>query len=454
MLLHSIAVVALSSAVIASSRHASIIQNASPGISFTVAQKSHSSLIWSKFTRPHRQAAVHAQTIHGSRGIRGKKTNAKSAAAILGAHQRATGGTGYENITTTSAYGTQYATEVNWSGRPMYLLLDTGSSDTWAIHKDFDCTDYIGESVPQVACGFGPAYPETFQHGKVTPEQHMYIRYGDGEVVTGPMGFADITVGNITATKQQVCLANSTYWYGNNMTSGLMGLGYPALTNSYLGTQFDHSRGNRMEYSPFFTTLVNQGNIKPIFSMAIDRNASTGTLALGGVAPAPGVDTSTVAIMDMLIVNLINSPEASYEYSFYTIVPDGWAFDKSTHSKHYPYIVDSGTTLCYLPPEIATEINAAFQPPAGFFWSYGAFFTSCDAIPPPVAVVLDGKKFWFNPVDLIYRDMIDPETKLCMTAISSGGSGPFILGDAFLQNALVVFDVGEAEIRFMPRTYY
>lgn len=52
----------------------------------------------------------------------------------------------------------------------------------------------------------------------------------------------------------------------------------------------------------------------------------------------------------MIIVNLINSPEAAYEYSFYTVVLDGWAYDTATHMKHYPYIVDSDTTLCYLPP--------------------------------------------------------------------------------------------------------
>lgn len=129
----------------------------------------------------------------------------------------------------------------------MYLL-DTGSSDTRAIHKDFDCIDYIGESMPQVACGFGPAYTETFQYGAVSPEQYMYIRYGDGEMVTGLMGYADITVGNITAIKQQVYLANSTYWYGN-MTSGFLGLGYTALTNSYRGGKFDqYSCNPRHDY--------------------------------------------------------------------------------------------------------------------------------------------------------------------------------------------------------------
>jgi hypothetical protein len=49
-------------------------------------------------------------------------------------------------------------------------------------------------------------------------------------------------------------------------------------------------------------------------------------------------------------VNMVDRPEASYDYSFYTIIPDGWEYDQTINSKKYPYIVDSGTTLNYLPP--------------------------------------------------------------------------------------------------------
>ena len=149
-------------------------------------------------------------------------------------------------------------------------------------------------------------------------------------------------------------------------------------------------------------------------------------------------------------------------------------------SRKLPYIVDSGTTLCYLPPrmspviiqvdcgwlesltdsvvspfiEIAEAINQAFQPAAVYLWMYGAYFTSCNAIPPRISVKLGGINFFFNPVDLLYRNMVDPLTGMCMTAIASGGSGPFILGDAFMQNVVAVFDVGEAKIRFIPREFY
>jgi len=83
-----------------------------------------------------------------------------------------------------------------------------------------------------------------------------------------------------------------------------------------------------------------------------------------------------------------------------------------------------------------------------------AYFTSCDASPPIVSVILGAKRFLFNPADLIYRDMAKPETGLCMTAISSGGTGPYILGDTFMQKALMVFDIGQAQMRFISRPYY
>lgn len=95
------------------------------------------------------------------------------------------------------------------------------------------------------------------------------------------MGFSDISVGNLTVNRQQVCLANSTYWLGNNVTSGLLGMAFPSLTNAYLGDGDDHEMGSAIQYSPFFTSLVEQGKIDPIFSLTIDRNSSSGILALG-----------------------------------------------------------------------------------------------------------------------------------------------------------------------------
>ena len=85
---------------------------------------------------------------------------------------------------------------------------------------------------------------------------------------------------------------------------------------------------------------------------------------------------------------------------------------------------------------------------------YGAYFTSCTAEAPSFAVILQGVTFYINPVDMIYRDLVDPLTGLCMTAIASGGNGPYILGDVFLQNVLAIFDVGHGQMRFIGRQFY
>lgn len=85
---------------------------------------------------------------------------------------------------------------------------------------------------------------------------------------------------------------------------------------------------------------------------------------------------------------------------------------------------------------------------------YGAYFTACDAKAPIIAIIIKGSRFYINPVDLIYRNMVDPLTGLCMTGIASGGTGPYILGDVFLQNVLAIFDVGSAKMKFISRPYY
>jgi hypothetical protein len=275
---------AASSAVtgMATQRYAEAFKDAPPGISYKVAKGTHP---WSSSTKITK-ASRHIQQLRPVHAGH-TKINPRSAAAILGAHQRLVGGVGYENITTTSAYGTQYAVDSLFDGHRMSLIIDTGSSDTWAVQKNFHCIDYSGEFLPQEICGFGETYPETFQYGLTDPESHMYIQYGDGEIVTGPMGFSDVTVGGITVKQ----------------TSGLMGLAFPSLTNAYLGDGQGHDLGSQVQYSPLFTSMVNQGLVDPVFSIAIDRNASSGMLAFGGVAPASGLDTTRTAVLDMIIVS-------------------------------------------------------------------------------------------------------------------------------------------------------
>lgn len=95
-----------------------------------------------------------------------------------------------------------------------------------------------------------------------------------------------------------------------------------------------------------------------------------------------------------------------------------------------------------------------FYPPAVYSFVDGGYFTTCDAVTPRVAVVIDGTPFYLNARDLIFRTMPDEVTGLCMTAFHDGETGPFVLGGVFLKNVLAVFDIGENVFQLASRMRY
>ncbi|KAJ9143359.1 Aspartic-type endopeptidase-like protein [Pleurostoma richardsiae] len=443
--------------VLAASENLNAFLAAPPGVKFSRVAA----------PRPQVRTGLHTtDNHHRLQALTHSRAGARSAAAVLGAMQRQVGGIGYENITATTAYGTSYGIPVQFGSShehgghsaggnsTLLLLLDTASSDTWAVDSGFECIDYGGDVLPPDFCAFGPAWGGGFQYGTV-PHEHFYIQYGDGEVVYGPLGYVDVTVAGITVRNQTVALANQTYWYGDNVTSGVVGLAYPSLTNAYWGDGDEHSPYLQDTYLPLFTNMVQQGLEPGVFTIAISRNSSGGVIAFGGVPYGlPGMDYTAYATCDIIITNLVDLPYTAVEYSFYTVIPDGFMYGGVSDRTKYPFIVDTGTTLIYLPPSVAEAINNLFDPPGEYMWGYGAYFTACDAVAPPFAVVLDGQPFYVNPVDMIYRGVQDPISGLCMTAVTSGGTGPFILGSAWLQNVVATFDVDNAEMTFVGRRFY
>ncbi|KAM5348581.1 hypothetical protein ACJ41O_008405 [Fusarium nematophilum] len=353
----------------------------------------------------------------------------------------------FQNITAIGS--TVYAIQCGWDGTTVWLIFDTGSSDTWAAKSDFKCEDSLGEEHDRSLCRFGLPHISDFGHGELE-QIHFHLSYQSGEDVSGPMGFSDISCGGVAVSEQQVGLANRTYWHGNNVTVGILGLAYPALTSGYLGGPEDETEWNSMQYNPFLTKAIAQGSIDPVFSVAISRNSSDGVLAWGGLPPKHWRHESFAAT-DLIVVSSLEGESrlvSSWRHSYYTIIPDGLTWGSTTDTTKYPYIIDTGTTMMYVPPPLAETIARSFEPQAVYLYQWGAYFAPCEAIPPHFAVVVSGVHFWINSADLIYKDLVDPITGYCAIAITSGGPGPYILGDVFLQNVLAVFDVGGAEMRF------
>lgn len=257
-------------------------------------------------------------------------------------------GTKDQNISSLGPYSAQYAIDCTWDGVPTSLLFDTGSADTWAVERGFECEDNYGEVHSQMACGFSKPLLEGFS-GETLNDVHFKVAYGSGEEASGPMGFSDIACGGLAVSQTQVGLANRTYWHGNNVTNGILGLAYPSLTSAFYGPIGDEAPWNTVTYPPFLTTAISQGVIKPTFSVAIMKNSSDGVLAWGGTPPIAYDDRSN-ATTDLIIANLIEQDETAWKYSFYTVIPDGIRWGSTTDEAKYPYIVDTGTTMMYLPP--------------------------------------------------------------------------------------------------------
>lgn len=221
------------------------------------------------------------------KNVRGAKAARNSATSALGRVMRTAPAkikTSFQNITAVGDFSTQYAVQCAWDGTPVWLLFDTGSSDTWATKTDFECLDGTGEVNEESSCGFGSPQIDDFGHGEIE-DLHFYLKYGSGEKISGPMGNSDLACGGVSVSKQQVGLANSTYWHGNNITVGILGLAYPSITSAYYGSVGNEAPWNAITYTPFLTNAIVQGSIDPVFSVALSKNSSDGVLAWGGLPP-------------------------------------------------------------------------------------------------------------------------------------------------------------------------
>ncbi|KAI0019797.1 acid protease [Xylariomycetidae sp. FL0641] len=377
-----------------------------------------------------------------------------SVTSRLGGIQRDNGAKGYENITVTNSYATEHAVEATFNGITLKLLLDTGSADTWVKSGVFVCKTASNESQPGSVCALGPAYGGEFT-GAPIDNQHFSIKYADGEAIRGRLGYMDVEFANITVHGQEVAMADEGTWHGDNVTSGVLGLAYPSLTNAYWGSDLDdNSQPQPSPYSPIFSSMVFDGLVEAYFVVALDRNTSNGMIGIGDYPPID-ISKSWYSETPLLIADLVDKDITASQPSFYTIIPDGFRYGQTDSTDRYPYIIDTGTTLTYVPPALADAINGQFVPPATYMSQYGSYFTACDAIPPKVALLVESSQYIFNPLDLINTEAKDPETGLCQTGIASGGvGGPFVLGENFLTNVVVQFNVEAGLVRINSREFY
>lgn len=346
--------------------------------------------------------------------------------------------------------GLGYTTSIDIDGQKLNLIVDSGSSDTWSVKKNFTCASMATRlPIPEEECHFGPGYEPGENFTKV-PDRVFNITYAGGERLGGYYGYNNVELGGIRVEKQQTGFVDWAAWNGDGSSSGILGLAYPPLTNSYEGqVPSDATRNGRRPYDPLFTTMYKRGLIPPTFSVAIQRNDS-GYLALGGLPPVPVAGEFAATPIQYLKTGYAGVPKD--DYAFYAMEVNSVGVNGkqagASNSTNFQVIIDSGTTVMHLPKAIADEINSAFSPPSTYDELSGVYTVDCNATAPNVTVKIGGGSFVINPVDLI---LSYPEGGGCFAGVATDGFGLAVLGLTFLKNVLAVHDIGAVEMRFAQR---
>jgi hypothetical protein len=408
----------------------------------------------------------------------------------LTAHE-ARGPPGGTATVTTGHKDNVYLVPIQFGKQKFLSVLDTGSSDTWMVGKNFRCVDLLDRTNHQDSsiCRFGPVY-NTSSTFRQIPDQVFDIEYSDGEQLSGIMGREDVRFAGMTVPAQTIGVVDYAAWMGDMQSSGLVGLAYPNITRAYMnstkplnsttavnGTRTTNStratgntkaerEGASVSYSPIFTSMIEHNLTTPMFSLALGE---PGVIAFGGLPGAPIRYNKTFTRAPIEFLSLT----AAKHYQFYSISVNGFSFSATKTSKTQPtgkfpkfkpkptqnvittskartqVIIDSGTALLILPANVTRSINALWSPPASYNKISQTYLIPCNASPPKVGVNIANETFWVNPEDMIQDAGLGRKT--CMSGVQPGHEGASILGDVFLKSVVAVFDVGVGEMRFAAR---
>ncbi|OAA61653.1 aspartic-type endopeptidase [Niveomyces insectorum RCEF 264] len=370
-----------------------------------------------------------------------------------------------ENLANNVTGGGYYASvTVGTPPQPQLLVIDTGSSDVWVVGHDADlCTNKKEQEQYSDSCGltYNPEKSSTYQ---LVSADGFKIQYLDTSSASGDYIRDTFTIGNASLTSLQMGYATET----------VRGTGI-------IGVSFASSESSNTTYPNLMEVFVAQGLISTMaFSLYLnDYRSETGSILFGGVDTEKFIGP----LVTMPILQTAISGEVSYSTFAVTlnglIAADGSARRATTipftGNQPVPAILDSGTTLSYLPDDLASSLFNA----VGAYTDNeetGYTFIDCEA-PAAMAVTFElGRKAQITVpaselVLNVFADVQDdipsnvPFENTCLFGIQSLGdavsgspgseeSGDVtefaLLGDTFLRSAYVVYDLTNNQIGLAP----
>lgn len=347
--------------------------------------------------------------------------------------------------------GGGYYAEVSLGTPPqtVRLIVDTGSSDVWVLDNNADlCTDRSMQEYYGGGCiaTFDPSESSTYTALSDTPFQIAYL---DGSGANGTYFQDHINIGGTEIESLQMGLAEES-----TINSGLLGIGYSA---NVAATDL---------YPTIIDLLEEQGLIAlRAYSLWLNSYSSDmGTILFGGV------DTEKF-VGDLIAVPVLPDSRTGIYHSF-AVTLSSLVLNYTNGStdtiiqQPVPVILDSGTTLTYLPTRIADDIYSALgavddtsvtglvyvdcaylRNESGLTFDYQFGGPGGPLVRVPVnEVVLDNIREYVELGLWIPPDMPFADEDVCSFGIHPGDQGIFLLGDTFLRSAYVVYDLENHEV--------
>lgn len=308
-----------------------------------------------------------------------------------------------------------YLVPVTLSGKTFQMVLDTGSSDFWVFSN----------LMPKVQSKGHLTYNVTSKN--LMKGQTFGVHYGDGSSAGGPVYADKVAIGGVTVTAQAVEAATSasSLFVGETAADGLMGMAFIGL--------------NTVRPTPqksFFTNAMPSLASK-LFAVTL-RHQLPGSFDLGFI-------NSTKYTGKLNYINVVNmNPSTSatfWQFNLRKYVVGKSSIDTGSN---YPSIVDTATSLMYLPAPVVTAYyksvkGAAVDP------TWAAYTFPCNSSLPNIGVVINGVTYYVK-APLLNWERINGTH--CLGGLQSSANLRFnVLGAVFLKSVYAVFDQTQATPR-------
>ena len=341
--------------------------------------------------------------------------------------------------------GTLYFANVTVGTPPQKfkLHLDTGSSDLWLNTNSSQlCSEKTGNRPsPGFAtlsvCSDSGTYTANSSSSYKYLNSDFNITYADGTGAAGDYVTDNLQIGNLTIENLQFGVG-----YQSTSTECVLGLGYGI---NEAAVTFAHDEA----YNNLPAAMSNTGVIgATAFSLWLnDLEANEGSILFGGVDTAkfqgslqtmPIIQTS--GVFSQFVVAL-------------TAVGQNGNVGSIANNQKTPILLDSGSSLTYLPDDIADSLIQAYN--AQYNDNEGAAYLNCNTANSggSVEFTLSGVTISVPTSELVLPSNDDDEDgdggnsqESCLFGISRTGSDVPTLGDTFLRSAYVVYDMSNNEI--------